>query len=439
MFTGQLLFAENHDATTMSQGTPVEVREKTSRLRLPLPELSVMRLRNYRLWWFSSASVLLNQFMTQITLAWLILEMTDSVRWVSYAVFAFGLPSFVLTIPAGVLADRWDRRKQLILAQSIALANAVVLAVVAATGVITPYLALVFAMISGSTVAFSQPARQTLIPLLVPREHLMNGIVWGSLSQNLSQMTGPLFAGLLIATISASASFIVLSVLLVIGIACIVSMRIDPPDPNAPVRPPFRPKDLGGGFAFLYSKKPLFVLMLLYLTTGVCIGGAIQSLVPVLVKNYYHAGSSGLGFAYTVQAVAAIITSLWTTQQRNLQNKGALFALGMMLGASALIGYGLAPSYAVALLFFGAFGCATSFYSNMSQTILQTHSPPELLGRVIAIITLSIQGFIPLGALLAGQVAGVFDARFAAILGGAIAFTFAASVFTFYPAFRRLS
>src|SRR6186997_1040376 len=120
-----------------------------------------MRLRDYRLWWFSSASVLLNQFMTQITLAWLILEMTDSAAWVSYAVFAFGLPSFFLTIPAGVLADRWDRRKQLILAQSIALANAVALAIAAATGMITPHLSLVFAMISGSTVAMSQPARQT--------------------------------------------------------------------------------------------------------------------------------------------------------------------------------------------------------------------------------------------------------------------------------------
>jgi MFS family permease len=407
--------------------------------RLPLPELSVMRLREYRLWWFSSASVLLNQFMTQITLAWLILEMTDSAAWVSYAVFAFGLPAFFITIPAGVLADRWDRRKQLILAQSIALANAAALAIAAGTGIITPHMALGFAMISGATVAISQPARQSLIPMLVPREHLMNGIVWGSLSQNLSQMTGPLFAGVLIATISASASFTVLSILLVVGIVCIVAMRVPAADPDAPPRPRFRPADLLGGFAFLRQTRPLFVLMLLYLATGIWIGGAIQALVPVLVKNYYHAGASGLGFAYTVQAVAAIVTSLWTTQQGNLKNKGALFAFGMMLGSSALIGYGLAPTYAIALVFFAAFGCATSFYSNMSQTILQTHSPPEVLGRVIAIITLSIQGFIPLGALQAGQIADVFDARTAAVYGGAMAFTMAAAVFAFYPRFRQLS
>jgi MFS family permease len=398
-----------------------------------------MRIRDYRLWWVSSACVLLNQFMTQITLAWLMLEMTDSARWVSYAVFAFGLPAFFLTIPAGVVADRWDRRKQLILTQSIALANAITLSVVVGIDLITPHLALLFAMISGATVAVSQPARQSLIPLLVPREHLMNGIIWGSLSQNLSQMTGPMLAGVLIATVSGSASFAALSILLVIGIVSVVALRVPPPDESAPTRRPFALSDLLGGFAFLKTTRPLLVLALLYLATGIWIGGAIQALVPVLVKNTYHAGASGLGLAFTVQAIAAIITSLWTTQQGNLKNKGALFACGMMLGSLSLVGYGLAPTYAVALVFFASFGCATSLYSNMSQTILQTHSPPHLLGRVIAIITLSIQGFIPLGALQAGQVADVFDARFAAVYGGGVAFTLAFIVFAFYPRFRKLA
>jgi MFS family permease len=367
------------------------------------------------------------------------LEMTDSARWVSYAVFAFGLPAFFLTIPAGVVADRWDRRKQLLVTQTLALANAIALSIVVGIDLITPHLALIFAMISGATVALSQPARQSLIPLLVPRELLMNGIVWGSLSQNLSQMTGPMLAGVLIATVSGSASFAALSVLLVIGIVSVVMLRVPAPEANAPAKAPFRPSDLLGGFVFLKNTRPLLVLALLYLATGIWIGGAIQALVPVLVKNFYHAGASGLGFAFTVQAIAAIITSLWTTQQGDVKNKGALFACGMMLGSLSLVGYGLAPSYATALVFFASFGCATSLYSNMSQTILQTHAPAHLLGRVIAIITLSIQGFIPLGALQAGQVADVFDARVAAMYGGATAFTLAFIVFAFYPKFRKLA
>src|SRR4029079_13780176 len=137
--------------------------------------------------------------------------------------------------------------------------------------------------------------------------------------------------------------------------------------------------------------------------------------------------------------IAAFLTSLWATQMGGSANKGALFACGMLLGSASLICYGIAPSYGIALCFFAAFGCATSFYSNFSQTILQTHSPQEVLGRVLAILTLAVGGFIPLGALQAGIVASVFDARIAAAYGGLTAFTLALLVVTFYPAFRRLA
>ncbi|MGE3983669.1 MAG: MFS transporter [Dehalococcoidia bacterium] len=412
--------------------------QAASPLRSLLPELTALSIPAYRMWWISSASVLLNQFMTQVTLAWLILQLTDSAAWVSFAVFAFGLPTFVLGLPAGVLADRWDRRKQLVLAQSAALINAVVLAVVVATDLITPGLALVFAMISGATVAVSQPARQSLIRLLVPKEHLMNGIVLGSLSQSLSQMTGPMLAGLLIATISITASFVALAFLLIVGIVSLLKMQVPSRDADRGPQKPFRLGDLLGGITFVWSQKPLFVVTMLYLATGIWIVGAIQALVPVLVRDYYHAGASALGFAYTVQAIFGVATSLWITKLGHVPNKGGIFALSMTFGALGLLGYGLAPSYAVSLLFFAMFGVAASFYSNMSQTLLQKHSPQEVLGRVLAIVTLSIQGFIPLGALQAGLVASAFDARIAAVYGALVGMTLALGALISFPSFRKL-
>lgn len=405
---------------------------------LPLPELTALSYPQFRLWWISSASVLLNQFMTQVTLAWQILELTDSVAWVSFGVFAFGLPSFILTIPAGALADRVDRRKLMLSSQVVALINALVLAFVVASGLITRELALGFAMISGATVAMSQPARQSMIPLLVPRQHLMNGIVLGSLSQSLMQMVGPAIAGILIATVSISASFFALSFLLVIGIGSLIMMRLpEKPEGSAPPRP-FHPGEMLGGVSFLWRTKPLLIVTLLYLATGIWIVGPIQALVPVLVRDYYDVGSSSLGFAYTAQAIGAVGTSLWITRLGSVDNKGGLFAGSMMLGAIGLGGYGISPTYAVSLIFFFLFGCATSFYSNMSQTILQTHSPQDVLGRVLSIVTLSIQGFIPLGALQAGLVASLFDARIAAVYGFTVGFTLAVTALVFAKDFRRL-
>jgi MFS family permease len=410
------------------------------RSRLPLPELTALENRDYRLWWISSASVLMNQFMTQVTLAWLILQLTDSAAWVSFAVFAFGVPAFILTLPAGALADRWDKRKQLMFSQVAALANAIVLFIVVATDLITPPMALGFAAISGATVAMSQPARQALIPLLVPKELLMNGIVLGSLSQSLSQMTGPMLAGVLIATVSISASFAALAVLLVIGIVSLMKMKVPAvmEDPNRPWRQ-FRLGDLLGGFTFLWSNKPLFTVAMLYLATGIWIVGAIQALVPVLVRDYYHVGAWGIGVAFTIQAIAGITTSLWITRLGHVPNKGGIFGMSMLIGAIGLLGYGLAPSYAVSLVFFFLFGIAASFYSNMSQTILQTHSPQEVLGRVLAIVTLSISGFIPLGALQAGLIASAFDARVAAVYGAVVGIVLAATAIAAFPAFRRLA
>src|SRR5690606_37864997 len=148
---------------------------------------------------------------------------------------------------------------------------------------------------------------------------------------------------------------------------------------------PFRPAEMLSGVGFLWAHKPLLIVAALYLATGIWIVGPIQALVPVLVRDYYHVGASSLGFAYTAQAIGAVGTSFWLTKQGGISNKGGIFAGSMMLGAIGLGGYGISPFYSVALIFFFIFGCATSLYSNMSQTILQTHSPQEVLGRVLSI------------------------------------------------------
>jgi predicted MFS family arabinose efflux permease len=257
------------------------------------------------------------------------------------------------------------------------------------------------------------------------------------MSQSLSQLVGPAVAGLLIATVSIAASFYALSLLLVLGIVALLLLRLPSPGDSGSKRP-FRPAELLGGIAFLRQEKRLLTVALLYLATGIFIVGPISALVPVIVRDYYHVGADKLGLAYTAQAIGAIGSSLWITRMSGVPNKGGLFAGSMMLGASGLIGYGLSPTYEISLVFFFVFGCATAFYTNMSQTLLQKHAPPEVLGRVLSIVTLSIAGFIPLGALQAGLVASALDARVAAVCGGVVGLTLAISAAAFHKSFRRL-
>jgi ENTS family enterobactin (siderophore) exporter len=277
----------------------------------------------------------------------------------------------------------------------------------------------------------------SMVPLLLPPNQLLNGIVLGSLSQNLAQLTGPALAGILIATISISAALFMLAALLLAGVLALVFMRL--PQRQAGTTPRFDLGELFGGVKFLWETKPLLVVIALYLATGIWIGGSIQTLVPVLVKQEYHEGASALGLAYSVQAVAAIITALWITGQGSLRHKGALFALSMWIASLAVAWYGLAPTYYLALIGFIVFGCCTAFYSNMSQTILQTHSPRHLLGRVQSILTLSIQGFIPLGALQAGLIASLIGVRGATVYAGCAAFVLSSLALIFADKFRKLS
>lgn len=405
---------------------------------LPLPEFTALAYRPFRYWWFSSSSILLNQFMTQVAMAWFILQKTDSVAWVSFVVFAYGLPSFLFTLPAGVLADRWNKRYQLMCGQIAAAITALVVALLVSFDVLTPHLALVFAFIAGTSTAISQPARQALIPLLVPAEHRMNAIVLGSLSQSLSQLVGPALAGQLIYFFSISASFYVLALLLLGGIYALIRLEVNEGAAVGKGTVPRLPEFLAG-FQFLWQNRPLLVIGLLYLATGIWIGGAIQALVPVLVKDEYGAGASALGFAFTATAIGAILTSLIITRLSGLSNKGGWFAAAMMLGGGSVACYGLAPSYGVALFFFFSFGCATALYTNMSQTVLQAHTPQALMGRVLSLLSLSTLGFIPLGALQAGLIATLIGPRGAAIYGGMVGLSLALLALTTAKSFRRLS
>ena len=427
--------------------------QPASRKLLPLPEFTSFRFRDYRLWWVGSAAVMLNMFTTQMTMAWWVLGESDSPALVGTVIFAFGLPSLLFTIPAGAIADWWDRRKQLLIAQSPALATSLTFAFLTLFEVTTIPLAILFSFLLGTTVAFSQPPRQALIPMLIPRHLLLNGVVLGNLSQTISQMAGPAIAGGLIATLGVAAAFFFLAGLQLLGVTSLSFMRI--PDFPTEVGPSGRPlqeqtshqvpggasdflKKLAGGLIHIWEHKPLLVLLVLYTAVGFWVGGAIQALVPVLIRDIYGMGAPAVGLAFTVQSTTGLIVGLYLTRLGKMKNKGGFFALSMMLGSFSLAAYSVAPRYSVALIFFATFGIAAAVYGNMSQTILQTHTPRHLMGRVLSVYALFSQGFLPLGALQAGVIAGLIGVRFSSLYGAIICLMLATFALLFAREFRRL-
>ena len=425
---------------------------------LPFPDLTALGLRDYRLWWIGSTATVLNQVGMQIILAWWVQTEFGSPARVGTMILFFGLPSFIFLLPAGLVADRWDRKKQLMAAQIAALFSAALLGILMILDVVTFPIAIVFAFISGTTVAFSNPARQALIPMMVPRRLLPNGIVLGSLSMNVSRLVAPLVAATIMAAIGVGEALFFVAAFLCVGVVTLSRMNIphfpeDDVQPEAagggsaapaPVPGGARPQEsalqnLMAGFQFLLENKPLFVLMGLYMATGLFIVGPMQALIPVLIDQEWGQNARALGYAFTVQAATGFITGLYLTRMGGLRNKGGLFALAMMGGGGSFLLFSISPEYLMGLVFFGTFGIAASFYSNMSQTILQSNTPRPLMGRVLSIYQLSIAGLLPIGAFIGGLVAEGIGAPLTGLIGGAIGVTLAACALIFAGNYRRLT
>jgi len=423
---------------------------------LPFPELTSLKLRDYRLWWLSSSTVMLNQFTTQMVLAWWVkTELGDPIL-VGTIVLAFGIPSAILLFPAGLVADKWDRKKQLMASQAVALISAIGLALFISFDIATFSIGVAFALISGSTVAFSGPARQALIPMLVPRRLLMNGVVLGSLSMNTSRLIAPSIAGLLMAAIGVNAALFFIAALLLVGIIALASMRIPhfaeddaPPESvqgsgqggraSAAAQKPGILATLGGGILFLWGHKPLLVLMVLYMATGLFITGPLLVIVPLLVADVWELSSGALGLAFGVQAATGMIMGFYLTRMSGLRNKGGFFALSMMGGGSSFALYSIAPTYALGLVFFMTFGVAAAMYGGMSQTLIQSHTPREVMGRVLSLNQLSIQGLGPIGAFMAGAMAQFMGPQTTGLIGGLIGLSMATTALLFARKFRQMS
>jgi len=181
------------------------------------------------------------------------------------------------------------------------------------------------------------------------------------------------------------------------------------------------------------------VLMVLYMATGLFITGPLLVIVPLLVADVWELSSGALGLAFGVQAATGMITGFYLTRLGGLRNKGGFFALAMMGGGSSFALYSVAPVFVLGLVFFMTYGVAASLYSSMSQTLIQSHTPREVMGRVLSLNQLSIQGLSPLGAFMAGAMAQFMGPQTTGLIGGLLGFSMAATALLFARRFRQLS
>jgi MFS family permease len=369
--------------------------------------------------------------MQTVTLAWHMFDLTDSTFQVGLLAFSGFVPFLVLSFVGGAVADRLERKRIILVTQTASLIATLTLVGATFGGFVSPGLLYVIAFTIGCTRAFDAPARQALIPNLVPRAELTAALTLNTMLRQLATTVGPGLGGLLIGLAGVGAAYSVNAATFLAVIAALLAMG-----PVAQVRGAAtgRLNLVLGGLRFVRHER--IVLSLLALDFAVVVLGSTEALMPEFARDILEVGPEGLGLLYAAPAVGAIVGALIL---------GAVGAgwrnIGIVLVASAcfglfILGFGLTTAFPVALLLLFASGFVDVIGEVMRATIIQLRTPDEVRGRATALSSIFTGGGPQVGQLHSGVIAGLTGAAGAAVIGGA-AVLLVVSAFALKPDMRR--
>ncbi len=413
--------------------TPDPVVSATARPGAGRLFAALVRYRDYRLLWASSVLTQIAQWMLQVSLGWLMLELTDSPFWVGLNGFASGIPFLVVSIPAGALIDRLDRRTLLVACQASALAIGLALAILATLGLAQPWHLLLGAFLNGAALAVNNATRQTLVPTFVPREGLQNAIALLSAGMNVTRVVGPSLAGPLIAALgSGGALFAQVGCL---AIALVNTLQLPSARSSTRAGIPFL-KNLAEGIDYVRRSETLVGLMLLAAVPTILVFPYIQ-LLPVYARDILAVGASGLGLLYTAGGLGALTGSLFVAGFQRIERKGRFILATTFVYGLVIIVFAYSTWLPLSLLMLLCGGLLGSSYMSITNTLLHLNVRDEVRGRVMGIYMMS-WGFMPLGALPMGFVGDRIGVPHAVALGAVLSSLATLTVAARIPTLRAL-
>jgi MFS family permease len=380
-----------------------------------------MRHPNYRRYWFGQIGSLVGAWMQSVALPWLVLQLGGSPLQLGMVMALMFGPSLFLAPLGGVLADRLDKRRTLLVVNLVAMAQATTLFVLALTGVVEIWHVFVLALVAGFVNAVEMPVRQAFVAELVPREDLVNAIALSSTSFNLSRVIGPAVAGVTIAAFGVASNFGVNAISYVSVIVGLLLIRTDTlyRAPRPAVLPSIR-ASLAEGLR--YARATPTVLWPLVLLGGVAaLAMNFQTLLPIFSRDTLGLDSGGYGALFATMGAGSLAGSLmlaFATSQRPMVKLiiggGAAF-----LALAFALGFVRVPS--VAFLLVAGIGFASMLMINTINVTIQNSVPDALRGRVMSLYVTVFAGSAPIGGLLAGGMAQAWGAPVAFSVGAALA------------------
>lgn len=410
------------DVTTERKKDPGAVDTSAGR-RLPtLPP--AFQYPQYRLYWLGMLARVGGFQVLQFGQFWLVFQLTGSPLALGYIGLANAIPAITLNLVGGVVADRVDQRKLIVITQTTAASMVLLLATLTLLEVVQMWHLLTIAVVSGAINAFSQPASQALYPRLIDRKAMMSAVALNSSIWQGTRVTSPAIAGVLIVWLGTPATFF-LAAGGMLAFAIVVSgLKVPRAERARDTRPL---ADLLEGLRFIRGNS-IFSFLISMTFFNSFFGMAYVALMPIFAVKILEVGANGQGWLMTSSGIGSLMVTVYLGSRGNFRRKGLVLIGGAVMTGLSIATFALTSeligSYALALGVMFIFGIFTSMYMISIMSSLQMMVPNHMRGRVMGFYGMT-WNIMPLGGMYAGALATLIGAPLAIAIGGLLVSAFA--------------
>lgn len=391
------------------------IGESGSRLRT----FRALQYRDFRLLWTGLAVSAIGTWMQIVALSLLVLDLTHG------SALALGIISLTQAVTfllfsaiGGTFADHFDRRRLLLVTQTLLIVFAVLLGFLTLTGLIRFWMILLVAFATSATLSFDQPTRNALITSLVPKEHLMNAVSLQSAVFNGASMLGPALAGVSLSKIGYSGNFFLNAVSFLAVLAALLLLRT--PDAQVVRRPVGKLLDSAREALRFVRRDALLPTVVPAYAALLFFGPSAALALPVFAKQILHVGPTQLGVLFSAVGAGTIVGALVLASLADTAHQGRLVFFSILLWTVALAVFGGSDSLRISVPALFLLGAAQNVAGATTITLLQMRVPPEMRGRAMSLNTLLIMCVRPLGDFPAGAAIGWLGFRPTVLLGASI-------------------
>ena len=387
-----------------------------SNVRTP-SSFAALRHRDFRLLWLGQIVSVTGSQMQFVAINWHVYVLTKSAFALGLVGLFRGAPIIICSLVGGVVADAVDRKRLMIATQSVMLLSAVLLTLATIVGLKSVWPIYILSGFASAALAFDTPARQSLLPSLVPVEDFPNAVSLSLIVFNVATIGGPALAGFLLADEGPALVYAINAASFLAVIAALIAMQTSgSPELQGERRNALSYAALKDGLRFVWQTP--IIVQTMTLDFAATFFASATLLLPIFAQEVLHVSARGYGVLAAAPAIGSVVTALVLARLGTFRYQGRLVVISVAVFGLATVGFGASKVFWFSLLMLAVTGAADTVSTVLRQTIRQLATPNHLRGRMTSINMMFFMGGPQLGELEAGSVAALIGAPLSVITGG---------------------